>query len=259
MISVGTALAACTMAGSTNAASGGTTGNVERATTTTVRYSFDGIALLADVSGHGHDLSPVSRNDGSLTTIAHGTGRALAFPPPCKAEPCPRIALRAATAADLNPDSQPLRYGASVRLAADDTTKGENVLQKGFSTQGSQFKLQIDGAAGHPSCVLVGNGSPQIYLAASTVGIADNRWHTLECRRAGTRLAIRVDGVRRGTAVLPADLAVRNLIPFSVGGKGSFTDNDQFQGMLDDVWVKIGTAPVTPKASRTDSTPPRPN
>jgi hypothetical protein len=33
---------------------------------------------------------------------------------------------------------------------------------------------------------------------------------------------------------------VLNHIPLSVGGKGSFTDNDQFQGILDDVWVQIG-------------------
>ncbi|HEX9999752.1 MAG TPA: LamG-like jellyroll fold domain-containing protein, partial [Actinoplanes sp.] len=216
----------------------------------------------------GHNLTPISWNGGSLTTVAHGTGRALAFPPPCKTEPCPRIALRTTTGGDLNPGTKPLRYGASVRLAADETSAGENVLQKGFSTQGSQFKLQIDGLAGHPSCVLVGDRSPQIHLAVSSVGVADNRWHTLECRRAGARLAIRVDGVRRGSTVVPADLAVRNRIPFSVGGKGSFTDNDQFQGTLDDVWVKIGDGQPgqvkkqpQPRATagRTASRPPRPN
>jgi hypothetical protein len=29
-------------------------------------------------------------------------------------------------------------------------------------------------------------------------------------------------------------------MPLAVGGKGAFTDNDQFQGALDDVWVRIG-------------------
>ncbi|GAA0513200.1 hypothetical protein Ade02nite_89190 [Paractinoplanes deccanensis] len=27
---------------------------------------------------------------------------------------------------------------------------------------------------------------------------------------------------------------------FSIAGKGSFADNDQFQGVLDEVWVEIG-------------------
>jgi hypothetical protein len=205
-----------------------------------VRYSFDGAAPLADITGNGHDLSPVSRHGGTVPTVAHGGGSALAFPPPCRAEPCPRIALRAVTTDDLNPGRKPLRYGASVRLAADETTKGENVLQKGYSARGSQYKLQIDGVAGRPSCVLVDDRRPAIHVAMATVSVADNRWHTLECRRAGDRLTVLVDGVSRGSTAIPADLSVRNWIPLSVGGKGSFADNDQFQGVLDEVWVQIG-------------------
>lgn len=205
-----------------------------------VRYTFDGVAPLADVSGNGHHLSPVSRHGGMFSTVAHGAGSALAFPPPCRTEPCPRIALRAPSTTALNPGRRPIRYGAAVRLSADETTTGENVLQKGYSAVGSQYKLQIDGVAGRPSCVLVGDRHPMIHLAAGEVGVADDRWHTLECRRAGTRLTILVDGVPRGAATVPAGLSVRNGLPFSVGGKGSFADNDQFQGMLDEVWVAIG-------------------
>ncbi|WP_433300317.1 LamG-like jellyroll fold domain-containing protein [Actinoplanes sp. CA-030573] len=206
----------------------------------TVRYTFDGDRPLADVTGHGHDLSPVSRHGGSFATVAHDSGGALTFPAPCHTEPCPRIALRAVPADDLNPGARPIRYGASVRLDPDETTKGENVLQKGYSARGSQYKLQIDGTAGRPSCVLVGDDRPKIHVALSSVSVADGRWHTLECRRAGADLAILVDGARRGGATIPARLSVRNQIPLSVGGKGSFADNDQFQGTLDDVWVSIG-------------------
>ncbi len=221
----------------------GATGPSAHASTTpgdVVRYSFDGATPLADSTGNGHDLSPVSRHGGAFTTVAHGGGSALAFPPPCRTEPCPRIALRTVTTDDLNPGRRPLRYGASVRLAGDETTKGENVLQKGYSARGSQYKLQIDGVAGRPSCVLVDDRRPAIHVAMATVSVADNRWHTLECRRAGDRLTVLVDGVSRGSTAVPADLSVRNWIPLSVGGKGSFTDNDQFQGVLDEVWVEIG-------------------
>jgi hypothetical protein len=218
----------------------GPSGQAAAATGDAVRYTFDGPAPLADVSGHGHHLSPVSRHGGAFSTVAHGAGSALAFPPPCDAEPCPRIALRAPSTTGLNPGRLPLRYGAAVRLSADETTTGENVLQKGYSAVGSQYKLQIDGAAGRPSCVLVGDRRPVIHLAASEIGVADDRWHTLECRRAGPRLTILVDGVPRGATTVPAGLSVRNHLPFSVGGKGSFADNDQFQGMLDEVWVAIG-------------------
>jgi len=204
-----------------------------------VRFDFDGANPLADITGHGHGLSPVSRHGGAYTAVRHNRGGALEFPPPCHEEPCPRIALRAPTTDDLNPGNRPIRYGASVRLAADQTTKGENVLQKGYSAEGSQYKLQIDGKAGDPSCVLVGERK-RIHLAKSDVSVADGRWHTLQCRRDGPRLVILVDGVRRGKATVPAGLSIRNQIPLSVGGKGSFTDNDQFQGTLDDVWLQIG-------------------
>jgi hypothetical protein len=206
----------------------------------TVRYTFDGTAPLADVSGHGHDLTPVSRHGGSFGTVAHGDGSALLFPAPCHTEPCPKIALRAVPSGDLDPGVRPIRFGASVRLAADETTKGENVLQKGYSASGSQYKLQVDGAAGHPSCVFVDDRDPAIHVALSSVGVADGRWHTLECRRAGGRVTVLVDGVRRGGMRIPAELSVHNRIPLSVGGKGSFANNDQFQGELDDVWVSIG-------------------
>ncbi|MET0419747.1 MAG: LamG-like jellyroll fold domain-containing protein [Actinoplanes sp.] len=221
---------------------GGTMLSSAQAATTpgnALHYTFDGDTPLADVSGHGHDLTPVSRNGGAFSTVAHGAGSALAFPPPCDAEPCPRIALRAPTTAGLNPGRRPIRYGASVRLSPDETTKGENVLQKGYSASGSQYKLQIDGAAGRPSCVLVGDQGPEIHLAASSVGVADDRWHTLECRRSASTLTILVDGVQRGATTIPAALSIRNRLPFSVGGKGSFTDNDQFQGILDEVWLEI--------------------
>jgi len=204
-----------------------------------VRFTFDGTAPLADVSGHGHNLSAVSRHGGSLTVVTHRNGTALGFPPPCRREPCPRIALRARTTEELNPGRRPIQYGASVRLGADETGKGENILQKGYSARGSQYKLQIDGAGGRPSCVMVGDRRPAIHSVFSSVGVADGRWHTLECRRAGTRLAVLVDGVPRGVVAVPAGLSVRNRIPLSIGGKGSFTDNDQFQGLLDEVWVRI--------------------
>jgi hypothetical protein len=205
-----------------------------------VRFTFDGSRLLADSTGHGHDLSPVSRHGGTFATAAHNGGKALVFPPPCHVEPCPRIALRAVTATDLDPGTRPIRWGASVRLAADQTTKGENVVQKGYSASGSQYKLQVDGLAGDPSCVLVDDKRPGIHVAMSSVSVADGRWHTLECRRRARRLVVLVDGTRRGSTSVPADLSVRNRIPLSVGGKGSFSNNDQFQGELDDVWVSIG-------------------
>ena len=208
------------------------------------RYAFDaGTGAIADNSGRGHTLRVIAGHGGAVRTIVHGTGRALAFPGKCTATAkrrCPHVVLQAPPAADLNPGTRPIAYGAAVRLARAQTTKGQNVLQKGYSATTSQYKLQVDGIAGRPSCVLVDDRKPAIRLVRSSVSVADGTWHTIECRRAGARFSIVVDGVVRGVLAIPAGLSVRNGGPLSVGGKGASANNDQFQGALDNVWVRIG-------------------
>ena len=49
-----------------------------------------------------------------------------------------------------------------------------------------------------------------------------------------------VDGAVTGLTKIPAGLSVANTDPLSIGGKGAYADNDQFQGSLDDVFVRIG-------------------
>ncbi|HEY7272537.1 MAG TPA: LamG-like jellyroll fold domain-containing protein [Actinoplanes sp.] len=206
------------------------------------RYAFDAGAG-ADNSGRGHTLTVIAGHGGSVRTIAHGTGRALAFPAKCTAmakRSCPHVVLQTRPAADLNPGTRPIAYGAAVRLARSQTTKGQNILQKGYSATTSQYKLQIDGAAGRPSCVLVDDRKPAIRLVRSSVSVADGAWHAVECRRAGAVFTIVVDRVVRGVLAIPAALSVRNGGPLSVGGKGASANNDQFQGALDNVWVRIG-------------------
>ena len=213
----------------------------------TARYTFNGRAgSIIDESGHGHTLSVVSGHGGAVRTVVHGHGTALAFPPRCPAAGgCPHVALQTPSSADLNPGSRDIAYGADVLLAPGQTSKGQNIVQKGYSTTSSQWKLQIDGVAGRPSCVLVDdrpvvNRRAAIRIAASSVTAADGRWHTIVCRRTGTTLTVLVDGVPRGSTPVPARLSVANDRPLSIGGKGAFADNDQFNGALDNVWVEIG-------------------
>jgi hypothetical protein len=207
---------------------------------TVARYGFDGAgsAAWADESGRGHPLTPVLGNSARVVRVPHGAGRAVRFPPRCRRNPCPRLVLRARSSPALNPGARDLRYGATVRLAPDRTSNGQNVLQKGYSTEGSQYKLQIDGRWGHPSCVLVAGVA--IHLAVARVTVADGRWHRLECRRESVRLSVLVDGVTQGATRIPASLSVVNNRPLSLGGKSAHGDNDQFQGDLDDVWIAIG-------------------
>lgn len=218
-------------------AAGPTAATPEAPQTVALRYSFDQTASApVDESGHAHALTTLSSNGGAVTPVGHDAGQAMTFPAKCTGAPCPKAVLETASADDLNPGKAQFRYGATVLLAANQTTAGQNVLQKGYSATGGQYKLQIDGGAGRPSCALVGTGRTRIHLARSAVTVADGAWHTIECRREARTLTILVDGVPRGTATIPAELSVSNTMPLRIGGKGAYRDNDQFQGTLDDVW-----------------------
>lgn len=207
--------------------------------TPVLRYSFDQ-ATPSDESGHGHALTSYAVRGGATLAVAHGTGQALRFPKHCTGRKCPRVVLQTASTDELNPGTAPFRYGATVLLPKKQTTKGQNILQKGYSHTGGQYKLQVDGKAGRPSCVLVGTGRHRIYQARSATSVADGTWHSIECHRAGALLTVTVDGTVRGTAAIPANLSVSNGAPLSIGGKGAYADNDQFQGTLDDLWVSRG-------------------
>jgi hypothetical protein len=206
----------------------------------TAHYGFNGrSSSIVDESGNGHTLRVLSYQGGRVRSVAHGPGTALAFPGKCTMQICPHVALQSGDSADLNPGPRDIAFGADVLLAPGQTSPGQNVLQKGYSATSSQYKLQIDGAAGHPSCVLVDADRAIIRMVRSSVTIADGIWHRVRCQRAGTRLEVFVDGVPRGRTTVPADLNVTNDLPLSIGAKGAYRDNDQFNGILDNVWVRI--------------------
>lgn len=206
-------------------------------------YNFDSTiadGTFDDGSGHGHLLRAVVRNGGKIVMTPHGTGQALTFPPKCTGATCPRLVLQAADTPDLNPGAGPLAYGASVLLAPAETSSGENILQKGYSTGGGQYKLQVDGVSGKPSCAMSDKTATTLHLARSRVSIADGKWHAIECRRTGPTLSVYVDDQPQASVAVPAALSVVTTQPFSLGGKGVGANNDQFHGSLDDVWIHVG-------------------
>ncbi|MGA5300980.1 LamG-like jellyroll fold domain-containing protein [Nucisporomicrobium flavum] len=220
----------------TAAAAAGTTSGAVVA-----RYSFDGgrSSSILDESGRGHTLRLVSGNGGTVRAVPHRSGQALRFPAKCAGAGCPRAALQSSSSADLNPGTRNISYGAEILLAPSQTSKGQNIVQKGYSTTSSQWKLQIDGTAGLPSCVLVG-ANPGIKLVRSSVSVADGSWHTVECRRTSTLLRVIVDGAVRGSRTISPRLTITNRRALSIGAKGAYADNDQFHGILDNIWVRIG-------------------
>ncbi|MDR7280120.1 LamG domain-containing protein [Catenuloplanes atrovinosus] len=206
-----------------------------------VRYTFDGGAgrQFLDLTGR-YGMRARTAVGGVLGLARHGAGWAAAFPARCTALPqnCPRAILEGGHPAALNPGTRRFQYGASVLMRPTDTSAGANVLQKGFSVGGgTQYKLQVDGIAGRPSCVVA---SPtRIYRVIAPVRVADGRWHTVGCVRNRGTLSIRVDGAARGTVKLPVRLSIANTEPLRIGGKSVTANNDQYAGQIDDVYVTI--------------------
>jgi Concanavalin A-like lectin/glucanases superfamily len=203
-----------------------------------VRYRFD--------AGATGDRGPLPLHEvsarGELSTVEHGDGLAVRFPAPCAryaAPDCPRVVLESGPAGWLNPGTAPITYGAAILMTPSETTEGANVLQKGYSVRDSQFKLQVDGVAGRPSCVMVGTASAHIYAAVADVTVANGRWHTVDCSRTGGSLTVSVDGQVRGQVSLPTTLSVYNGDPLRIGGKGTTVNNDQFTGVVDDAYVLV--------------------
>ncbi|MER7009082.1 LamG domain-containing protein [Dactylosporangium sp. NPDC000555] len=207
----------------------------------TVRYTFDD-GLAGDVSDVDGRLPLRVRRveGGDLASVPHNGGLAVRFPALCEhygAESCARAILQSGPAGFLNPGRAEFSYGASVLVRPDETSKGANVVQKGFSIGDSQFKLQVDGMAGRPSCVIVGTGSPTIFVALASRSVADGRWHRIACSRGNALLTVAIDGVEVGRIAIPSSLSIVNDDPLRIGGKGTSANNDQFVGVIDDVYV----------------------
>jgi hypothetical protein len=127
-----------------------------------------------------------------------------------------------------------------VQLPATATSSGENVLQKGLRARTGQFKLQVDGVAGYPSCVLTETSTANFHEAFGQVTVADGQWHRVDCVRTRDRLSIFVDGQVSDHRRIPVGLRVSNTMPLRIGGKGLLRGNDQFNGAIDNVYVAVG-------------------
>lgn len=204
--------------------------------------SHDGTLEYRDANGAPHVGTVVTANGAEVASVEgqEGRGRALALPPRCDAATgCPRVMVEVAADPSLDPEDADFSFGASVRLAADQTAVGSNLVQKGrFGTTGGQWKLQVDGDEGQPTCV-VRSGQDVVTVRAS-VPIADDRWHLVVCRRDSDEVSIEVDGSVVGSQSA-ATGSVSSAWPIRVGSPGVGDGDDQFHGVIDDVFLEIAS------------------
>jgi hypothetical protein len=213
---------------------------------TVARYSFDGGAgatgRIAENSGRGSALTVRAANGGRVTFTGTTADKVASFPARCATTTttCPRALLEGTDDADLDPGTRLFRWGASVRLTKAQVTGSSNVVQKGVVDTESQWKMQIGARQGKAQCAVVGQGSAQVYLIRSSVGVADDKWHDIMCQRSGSTLAVYVDGQARGRVTVPAALSIANARPLRIGGPNFNTKSDMYHGLLDDVYARLG-------------------
>lgn len=201
--------------------------------------NYDGDTEYPDASGLPFAGLVVTSNGGVVEEVAgvDGRGDALAFPEKCEAATgCPRAMLEVPPDPALDPGTSDFEFGAAVWLAPDQTAKGSNIVQRGrFDTGGGQWKLQIDGLAGRPSCVV--RAGEDALIVRSKTSVADSAWHRVSCRRDATGIEIDVDGEVARTDGSTGSVSTE--WPLRIGSPGVGDQDDQFHGRIDDVFVKI--------------------
>ncbi|GAA2030702.1 LamG domain-containing protein [Pseudokineococcus marinus] len=208
----------------------------------------DGAAVSVDVAGgNASTVDAVLRVAGAVDGLALVDGplgaTALQMPARCEdPETCGRAVVEVpAELLPTGPGTGAFHFGAEVQLTEEQTSMGANVLQRGFSTGGGgQWKVQVDGLAGQPSCVVAdSSGSGRVLVAKGKEGVADGSWHELECRRADGSLALSVDGGVVAEVDVPPGVDVAPGGPVRVGGKNLRFDNDPYLGAVARVWFDI--------------------
>lgn len=168
----------------------------------------------------------------------------------------PRAAIRVVPEPrSLVPGRAEFAFGADVALdpssggrAADN---GDNVVQRGLSSDPSFFKLEVDER--RPACTVRGDGG-EIVLRAKDPLYVDVMYR-LECRRDGDRVTLRVSEILPDRLVLREQSRARGQMgsveppeatSVAIGGKLSRAGelirsaSDQFNGTLANVWVDVG-------------------
>jgi Concanavalin A-like lectin/glucanases superfamily len=198
----------------------------QAATVTALWHMGDAGAVMTDASGHGVT--------GTLTNVATGQPGAVGHAFGFAGRPS---YVDVANTAALNPGTAAFTVAARVRLATRPSAAvGDfDIIRKGLaSTPGGDWKVEIL-QSGRAFCLFKGSAG-QVSVTGGP-NLANNRWHSISCRRTSTGVRLIVDGTTYTKTGATGSIA--NASSTLIGAK-STTGEDQYAGLLDEVSVSTG-------------------
>src|SRR3954469_20995131 len=207
----------------------------------------------------------VSTLSGGNVTRAPGPTKddhAFEFPPYVSRGDYPRAVITATDAGSpdvLNPGTAPFTYGADFRLADVSAGRvednGNNVMQRGLSSNPRMFKIDVD-AGLRPECTVKGSqGTVTVYASDP---VEPRRWYRVWCHRGeqGVRITVGeilpsggITATARRTSGVTGSLALADTtVPVAVGGKvardGSIIASawDQFNGRIANPFLSVSAS-----------------
>ena len=196
------------------------------ATFSAVWHMDDTRATMADSTGHGLT--------GTLTGVTVGVPGAVGTAFQFKTRPA---YVKVGSSPLLNPGSGAFTVTARVRFSVRPSTSvGDyDLVRKGLvSTKGGDWKFEIL-PTGYAFCLF--RGSAGTVSIKHGPNLADNRWHTVTCRRSGSTVRLTVDGSSWTASGSTGTIA--NSSAVLLGAKGT-AGEDQYAGLLDEVTVSTG-------------------
>jgi hypothetical protein len=226
--------------------------------TLAVRFTFDHmgdgpVRQVPNLGRLGGAADVLSVNRGQARLQPGPDGEALRLPrADSSGNPRRAVLVFESTDNGLDPGADDLRFGADFKLDRDSMDRGDNgnnIVQRGLVADATQYKLQAeDGAV---SCRVAGDLGE--LTTKSRPEVEPNVWYHATCARSGDQVRLtvrRLDGsgredrsYRQGPI---GSLTCKPTVPLVIGGKltpeGDVVrrNSDQFNGLIDNVFVHIG-------------------